>query len=262
MVIKVKKKEKNSKRDNIPENYSVYSMSTNEILISLVLGAAGGAAACYVFFNSGLACIFASAACAVAGIRAGRKHFRKKRDKLLLVQFRDFLEALSASLSAGQNISGAIRAAGDDMAVQYGKDSIIAKETSLIVNGMVNGRNAEEMISDFACRSNQKDIQCFADTFEICNRSGGNMKKIISSAHRVLSDKMMIQNEIETLAAKGKNDLRIMTCLPLLIVPMLKFLGGGGIGENSLINVAVRLIAVIIIIAAYIIGNIIADIKI
>lgn len=263
MVIKVKKKkEHNSKTENKDNNYSVYHMSTKETLISSILGASGGAAASYIFFSSGPVCIFTGAVCAATGIRVGKKYFKKKRNKLLLDQFRDFLEALSSSLSAGQNISEAIKAAGCDMTGQYGQDSIIAREVSLIVNGMINGKNAEEMISDFAKRSDQNDIRCFADTFEICNRTGGNMKKIISSSHRVLSEKMQIQNEIETMAAKGKNDLKIMTCLPLVIVPMLKVLGSGGISGNSAMNVVVRMAAVLIIIVAYIIGNFITDIKI
>lgn len=262
MVIKVKKKDHNSKTESKSDDYSVYHMNTNMALISSIFGASCGGAACYIFFSSGPACILAGTVCAVAGIRVGRKYLRKKRDKLLLAQFRDFLEALSGSLSAGQNISEAIKDAGSDMTGQYGKDSIIARETALIINGMINGKNAEDMISDFAQRSAQSDIRCFADTFEICNRTGGNMKKIISSSHRVLSEKMQIQNEIETMAAKGKNDLRIMTCIPLVIVPMLKVLGGGGISGNSIVNVVVRLAAVLIIIVAYITGSIITDIKI
>ncbi len=258
----MKREEHKGKTNTKTEDYSIYKMRGTEKLISAVLGTAGGAAVSYIFFNSGSVCLFAGTAGAVAGIFVGRNYFRKRRDKLLLSQFRDFLEALSASLSAGQNISVAIKAAGDDMCRQYGKKSIIATETALIINGMNNGRNAEEMISDFAARSAQNDIKCFADTFDICNRTGGNMKKIISSAHKVLSDKMQIQNEIETLASKGKNDLRIMTCLPLLIVPMLKILGDGSVSGNGIINTIVRIAAVLIIIVAYITGSIIADIKI
>ena len=60
-----------------------------------------------------------------------------------------------------------------DLKQIYGEKSLIVKETSAIADGMRNNLSPEELFGDFASRSGQKDIRTFADTFRVCNRSGG-----------------------------------------------------------------------------------------
>jgi len=251
---------KNTKKiKNKNTDYSVYTMNLSERMISLLAGGAGGTAAGAVLFGNSFLCAAAGAAGVAAGLRAGRDYFRKKRDRMLMLQFRDFLESLSASLSAGQNVQTAIESSGRDMQIQYGENSMIAGEICTIINGIKNGRTAEEMFDDLGVRSARHDIKCFADTFSVCNRTGGNMKQVISGAHRIISEKMQMQSEIASIASKGKNDLRIMTCLPFVIIPMMNMLGGGMNGTSS---AAVRAAGAAVIALAYAAGSRIADIKI
>jgi len=253
----MKKNTENLKDKNT--DYSVYRMNISEKILSFLAGTAGGTAAGIVLFGNTFLCAAAGAAGAAAGVRAGRNYFRKKRDRMLMLQFRDFLEAVSSSLSAGQNIQSAIESSGQDMKIQYGDGSMIVREINTIINGIKNGRTAEEMLAGFGSRSAQRDIKCFADTFAVCNRTGGNMKHVISGAYRIISDKMQMQADIAAIASKGKNDLRIMTCLPFVIIPMMNMLGGGMSGSSS---VAVRAAGAAVIALAYLIGSRISDIKI
>lgn len=256
------KKEKPGSEKKEMTDYSVYCMSLSEKLMSLAAGAAGGTAAGFIFFGPTLLCAAAGAAGTAAGIRAGRNYFRKKRDRILMIQFRDFLESVSVSLSSGQNISDAVNSAGQDMKSQYGADSMIFKEISAISSGMRNGHTAEEMLSDFGRRSCQHDIKCFSDTFSVCYRTGGNMKQVISGAYRIISDKMQMQSEIAAAASKGKNDLRIMTCLPLIIIPLVNSLGGTVPGHSGPADTAVKAAGAAVIAAAYILGMRLTEIKI
>ena len=72
--------------------------------------------------------------------------------KNLLYQFRDMMESLSASYSAGKNTQGAFLDACGDLIGIYGEKADIVKELKLIVDGIYNGQSVEEMLSNFAAR--------------------------------------------------------------------------------------------------------------
>ncbi len=241
-------------------DYSLYRLKPAEFLTGAVLGVATGFVVGMVFFESALCGVLAGFPGIFISVPAYRKYLKKRRMKYLLIQFRDFLESLSNSLSAGQNISMAISSAYNDMVMQYGEKSLMAAETKNVLNGMRNNNTAENMFMDFAERSGQDDIQSFAETFQICNRTGGNIKNIISETYRIIREKMTMEKEIAAIASGGKNELIIMTCMPLIIVPMLRTLGDSDISGNNGVTIIVRVIGIIIIGSAYAIGCKIAEI--
>lgn len=242
-------------------DYSVYRMTPGETALSAAAGGAGGALAFSIFFGAGMFTAVAAAAGAVAGIKYGTKFFKNRRDAELTMQFRDLLESLASSLSAGQNIPGAICSALTDLKQIYGEKSLIVKETSAIADGMRNNLSPEELFGDFASRSGQKDIRTFADTFRVCNRSGGNMREVIIRTTRILGEKMQTEKEIGVIASKGRNELIMMTVMPFVIIPMLKTLGEDAVSGNNLATVLIRIAGAVIIAGAVLAGKRITDIK-
>ena len=242
-------------------DYSVYRMTPVEAAASVAAGAAGGALAFSIFFGTGIFTVAAAAAGAVTGLRYGTKFFKERRNAELTMQFKDLLESLASSLSAGQNIPGAIGSALTDLKQIYGDKSLIVKETSAIVDGMRNNLSPEELFEDFASRSGQKDIRTFADTFRVCNRSGGNMREVIIRTTRILGEKMQTEKEISVIASKGRNELMMMTAMPFVIIPMLKTLGEDGVSGTNIVTVLVRLAGAVIIAGAVLAGKRITDIK-
>ncbi|MDO5560977.1 MAG: hypothetical protein Q4F95_15450 [Oscillospiraceae bacterium] len=252
----------NRKRPECPADYNVYKLSAAQTAKGSVAGAVASLLVFRIYFGSFAAGAVFGLLCSFLSVRIYRNYLVKKRNRELLIQFRDYLESAAASLSAGLNISGSLMAACDDMKMQYGSGSYIYSEALMIVSGMKNGHTAEEMITDFANRSHLRDIESFAQTFSICNRLGGNMKNIIGKTRKILTEKMSAQAEIETLASQGKNELIIMTVLPFIIVPSLKTLGSSGISENTLPNIIVKAVCLAVIAAAFIIGEKITHIKV
>lgn len=259
--MKRKKYEENKGITGKGTDYAVYRMSMTEKLICILAGSAGGISAFCIFFGTGIAAMAAGIAGGAAGLHFGGEFFRKKRDKALTEQFRNFLESLAASVQAGQNVPGAIETALGDMKQLYGEKAAIVNETALICAGMRNNISPEELFSDLAQRSGQKDIRTFADTFSVCNRSGGNMREIIMRTTRILSEKMQIEKETDVIASKGKNELMLMTLMPFVIIPMLHTLGENGVSGNSPVTVAVKTAGALIIAAAVFIGRKITDIR-
>lgn len=264
------KKEKGQKKEAYIEkkgiigrgdDYHVYHMQIKDRMIAFLMGFGGAFLVFFLFFKSVLFAL-------IAGIFLGIwiqpyycAHLCEKRKKTLLMQFRDMLESLTSSYSAGRNTQGAFADAYGDMVQIYGKEADIAKELEIILMGINSNINVERLLMDFADRSEQEDISSFADVFEVSIRQGANIKDIISATRDIINDKIEIELEIGTMLAGNKNELNIMMIMPLIIIVSMEGLGNG-MTENSWLNVVIKLIALGIFAGAYMIGKKLTDIKI
>ncbi len=240
-------------------DYHIYKMHFEDILIGFILGGAIAGVVLYIFFGIFLFSIVGAILGGLIGIRVYCGVLKRKRDKNLRIQFRDMLEALSTSLGSGKNVMDAFTETYEDISSQYGENSLIAKECFIINTGIANGVNIEAMLSDFAKRSNNEDIESFSDIFEVANRAGGNIKNIIYETKNMISDKLDIELELETMVSGKKNELNIMIIMPLIVVTMIKGLGTSG---SAAIVFITKLIALCIFIIAYILGKKMTNIKV
>lgn len=221
-------------------NYRVYYLSVMERILYSAIAFVGGALVGYLFYGgigkdelgdpTVVTHVMNIVVMAAVGIAAAiiyppirQKQILEDRQKKLRHQFRDMLEALSTSLNAGRNIRDSFKAAKTDLQNQYDDDAFIIKELEIINTGMDNGINAEELISDFGARSGCEDIEDFAKVFEISYRRGGNIKNAIRNTYEILSDKMTISEDIETMVTGSKSELVIMLVLPIILVVLIKY---------------------------------------
>lgn len=246
---------RSERKTGCPADYDSCRMSPGQTAVGAAAGIAAVFIIIYIFFENAAAALFLGVISSFYSVRLYRRHVIKKRKSVLTFEFRDYIESVSASLSGGQNISRSLICSCEDMKMQYGENSYIYAESKKIADGIKNGFTAEELIMDFAQRSHLNDVMSFAQTFSICNRMGGNMKKILGQTHKILSDKMTAQAEIETMASQGKNELCIMTGIPLIIVPAVKTLGYSGMDGDSLVNIIVRAVCLAVIASAFAIGQ-------
>ena len=132
------------------------------------------------------------------------------------------LEALSTSLGSGKNVPDAFQSAYSDLENQYEEGTFILNELKVINYGIINGINIEEMVADFGKRSACKDIEDFAGVFDVCYRRGGNIKETIRNTCQIISEKMAVEQEIETTVTASKNEQYIMLVLPVFLVGLIK----------------------------------------
>lgn len=245
-------------------DYSVYHMRIGEVIFGMLAGYALGFVALQVFFQNLTVSLVLSVVLMPVGKKVYRGIRKGQRDRALVIQFKDMLEALTTSYDSGKNTVEAFADAHSDMSVQYGEDAYIVQELALILQGIHNNINIEEMLLDFADRSNNEDIESFADVFEISNRAGGNIRNVISETKDVIADKITIEMEIETLVSGKKNELNIMILLPFIVVTQIQGFGGTSSDspQSMLISVGCRIIALLIFAIAYVIGQKMVKIKI
>lgn len=244
------------------KDYHFYKMTNQDILISFGLGFLGGVIVSWAFFSNLIFAIICGLGCSLFAPKVYRKYRCAKVLDNLRDQFKDLLDSLSASYSAGKNTTNAFLASEKDMIAIYGEDADIIREVRIINGGLKNNVNIEVLLSDFAVRSGIEDIQSFADVFEVCNRQGGNLKKIVTETRDIINDKIEIEMEIGTLLAGNKNELNIMIGMPVIVVIMLNGLGTGTANANTLSNVLLKVGCVGLFALAYFIGKKVTNIEI
>ncbi|MEN2774824.1 hypothetical protein ABCY62_07205 [Acetivibrio clariflavus] len=266
---------------NIPTlNYKVYYMKAIEKIIYFVLAFIAGAAVGYLFYGGigkdelgqptnltrALDIIIPS----VVGLLAGKmylpirtRQIRDKRIRVLKRQFRDMLESVSTSLGAGKNVPDSFIAAYNDMRVQYSDDAYIVKEIEVINSGIQNNIAIEDLLDDFGKRSGIEDVMSFASVFNICYRKGGNIKDIIKNTYAIISEKMEIEEDIETIVTGNKMEQTIMIFLPIGLVAVIKIMSPEFAANfSSLAGIISTSIAIGAFVIAYFIGREILDIKV
>lgn len=244
------------------DDYHVYHMTKIDYLSAYAIGFAAGVVISYAFFRTFIITLIGGIVCAYLippYFNEYKKNFRLKR---LREQFKDLLESLTASYSAGRNTPDAFKDAADDMVSIYGEDADIVRELQIICSGLANNINIEQLLLDFAERSGLDDVMSFANVFEVCNRQGSDLKRIVSDTRDIINDKIEMEMEIETMLSGNKNELNVMMVMPVIVVLSLSTMGNGTIVSNRPENLVVKLICLGIFGAAYIIGRRIVDIKI
>ena len=266
---------------NIPTyNYHVYNMKLIEKILYFLLAFVVGAAVGYLFYGgigkdefnqpTTLTWILNITIPSIVGIVAGKmfipvrtKALIEKQQKEISHQFRDMLDSLTTSLGSGKNISDSFISVYSDLKIQYDSDAFILKELEVIISGIHNNIAIEDVLDDFGKRSGNEDIKSFANVFRISYRKGGNIKDIIRNTLEILSDKMNIAEDIETLVASNKTEQNIMVVMPIILVGTIKLMSpefaANFVTPAGLISTTVGLITFVI---AYFVGKQILNIEI
>lgn len=260
-------------------NYRVYYMKPLEKLLTFLAAFAVGACVGYLFYGgigkdefgqpTTLTWILNILIPTIVGVAAGRlflpmrvKSIIAKRRNALNSQFRDMLEALTTSLGAGKNVNDSFAAVYEDLKVQYDSDAYILKELEVILSGIHNNVAIETVLEDFGNRSDIDDIKSFANVFKISYRKGGNIKDVIRNTHSILSDKMEIAEEIETIVTSNKTDQNIMIVMPVLLIGIIKMMSPefatNFVTPTGIISTTV---SIVFFVVAYFIGKSVLDIK-
>lgn len=261
-------------------NYKVYYMKPLEKILYFLAAFAVGAAVGYLFYGgigkdefgnpTTTTWILNVLLCTTVGLIAGflflpirTKGIIAKRQRKLGTQFRDMLEALSTSISAGNNVPSSFRSAYDDLKIQYDEGADILKELEVILSGLNNNIELVDLLADFGFRSGNDDIVSFANVFKICYQKGGNIKDTIRTTHDILSDKMEIKEDIETMVTSNKTEQNIMIVMPIALIAIIKLMSPDFAANFTTVSgIIATTVAIAMFVAAYFIGRMVLDIKI
>ncbi len=266
---------------NVPTyNYKVYYMKPIEKILYFLLAFVVGAAVGYLFYGgigkndlgepTTITWVLDISISLIVGMIAGiaflpmrTKQIIDKQRKQLNSQFRDMLEAFNTSLGAGKNVVDSFHSVYEDLKVQYDEGAYILKELEIIISGIANNIDIEDLLADFGARSGIEDIVSFANVFKICYRKGGNIKETIRSTHEILSDKMQISEDIETVVTSNKTEQKIMIAMPIALIAMIKMMSPDFAANfTTLTGIISTTIAIGMFVISYAVGKVILNIKV
>lgn len=260
---------KKSKKAKIVENkgitgvgtdYTVYILSSREKLLAILVGFLVGYVASYIYFDNTPVSIVVGAVVGYMAISIYQGMLFRKRQKELRLQFRDLLESLSNSYTVGMTANRAFHTAYNDMTIEHGADSYIAREVQLICAAHDNqGIEIKDMLNDFAERSGIDDVRSFAGVFDVSSDLGGDIAKIIRETRDMIGEKIEIEMEIQTMVTGQRNQLNVLAVMPLVMSVVTRFFDQD---SGSALVIGVKLAALGLFAFAYWLGTKIVDIKV
>ncbi len=165
----------------------------------------------------------------VGGLFVYERQIKKETQlqKLHLEQFKECVLSVLGVLKAGYAVENAFGESIADMEVMYGKGCWIAEEIKMLCRGIRNNKTLEEMLAELANRSRLPEISEFAEVFAIAKRSSGNIPESIELYSRIITDKLELAAELETLLAAKRLEQKVMDVMPFLMVLYLEYSNPG-----------------------------------
>lgn len=206
--------------NNLPD-YDVYVMSFRERVIYTLLAACVIYLVAFIFYQNFIISLIVSFSALLYPKIRTREIIEKRKNELNL-QFKDMLYSLSSSLTAGKSVESSFKEVLKDLSIIYpDSNAFIIKEVEYIVRRIEMNETIESALEDFAARSHLEDIENFVDVFQTSKRSGGNIIDIIKNSSNIISDKIEVKEEIDTLLSARKFEQKILTCMPVFLILFL-----------------------------------------
>lgn len=209
------KTEENSRQQG--KSYETYELSLKEWVLSVGMGIGLAAAAAYTCYRSWTAFLLFLIPAGLSP-RYCREYWKNIRLKKLELQFKETIQILSASLSAGYSVENAVISCQKELELMYGQEGMMSKEIAYMTGQMKINRPIETLMSEFAVRSGLEEVENFSRIFMIAKRSGGQLVPIISHTVQVMNDRFQVKEEIRILTASRKFEQKIMSLMPFLII--------------------------------------------
>jgi len=244
-------------------DYNTYHMRYLEKLGTMAAAAVGLFLIGYIFYRSVLLALLLTPFClAYPPMRVNR--IIKNRKNEVKMQFKDALQSISASLQAGKSFESAMKSAVNDLQIQYDEDSYIMNEFRMIIRKLDSNETIEKAFQDFAARTGIEEIQSFAETLEICKRTGGNLVSAIKSSTDIITGKIEVLNEIQGILAQKKLEQNILTAMPIVLILMLSTSAKDFMEPvfTEIIGRLVMTFSILLFAAAYIIADKITNIEV
>ena len=91
-------------------------------------------------------------------------------------------------------------------------------EFAVIRNGVSLNRPIEELLYDFALRSDTDEIRSFAEVFSIAGKTGGSLTEITERTVSVIREKMEVAEEIQNITASKRFEQKVMLLIPFFLI--------------------------------------------
>ncbi|WP_345815557.1 type II secretion system F family protein [Paraburkholderia sp. PREW-6R] len=146
------------------------------------------------------------------------KRMQKKRIDTLEKQLPDALLMMSGALRAGASFPSSLEAVIYEMAPPISQEfDLLMREIRLGIDMDVAMRNLERRVPI-------PDFLMMTAAVTIAREVGGNLAEALESVARTLREKLQMEGKIKALTSQGRMQGIVMTCLPLFLMLVLRFM--------------------------------------
>jgi tight adherence protein B len=187
---------------------------------ALIIGAMTAMAALAVFIL-GRNPLFAIAAGLAAGIAPPIVYLQfmaARRAKALSLQLPDALEVIVRSLEAGHPVPTAIALVGREMLDPIGSEFGMAGDE------IAYGSTLELAVAHMAQRCRHPDIDLFAATIRLQDRSGGNLTGLLRMNAHTVRERRKLRLKIAAATSEGRISAIILTAAPFCVLGILQLI--------------------------------------
>lgn len=233
-------------------DYHVYHYSVREhvryfseaVLIILLIS--------YLFYHSLLAVILIIPFYPVF-LKIRERQLLRQQKQELCQQFKEMIFSVAAALNAGYSVENAWREAKTELAQMYGENALMVQELQHILAHLFMNVPLEELLHDFARRSDLEDVSNFCQVFFFAKRSGGDFIGIIRATAERIGQKIELQRQLEADLAARRLESRIMNVVPLVILLYLNLTSPGyfDILYGNVSGICIMSVCLIVYLSAY-----------
>ena len=237
-------------------------MKTRIYIYSLTKSVIAACLAALVFYNSIIG-LLPGALLAVYVYKTEKKKYEEKLKRKHLLEFKNMINAMQASLEAGNSLERALISAGSDMQQLYGNKSLIVSEIKKIEKKLKLNIPLEKALYEMAERIDLSEIYDFVEIISTIKRSGGNAVRIIRNTVEKMTDEIELQAELEVMVAAKRFEQQIMVYMPSFIILFLRITNDGFLNPlyAGPLGIAIMSVILLINVGADYLGRRIVDIK-
>lgn len=201
-------------------NYDEYRLSVREETGCLGMAAVLAGLAGWILYQSFWGCLLILIIFPLCR-RCYREEKKEKRKQVLLLEFKDAMQSVAASLLSGYSIENAWKEAEKELRELYGEEGLMVEEMRRMNSAILMNQPVEQLLYQFALRTSCEDILEFAEVFRFAKRSGGNFGKIIQNTVFHIGEKIETDREIQIMMAGRIMEQRIMNIVPVGLLAYL-----------------------------------------
>jgi len=153
------------------------------------------------------------------------------RAKALSRQLPDALDVIVRSLEAGHPVPTAVALVGKEM------PDPIGSEFGMAADEIAYGAPLEQAVGSMAARCRHPDVDLFAATVRLQDRSGGNLTGLLKMNAHTVRERAKLRMKIKSASSEGRASAMILTAAPLCVLGILQLVTprfyGDVIGEPA-----------------------------
>lgn len=216
--------------EKIRIKYYECNMTRKEHLAAYLIFALAIGVILYIYYHLAALSIIGGLLIAIPQEKNYAGSVARKRQNRLRLQFKEFLEIISISISggSGRSMENAVTDSLRELKMIFNEDSDIVREISLIISDYRQaGIPMAEGFAELGARSEIDDIVSFAAVYKTIEGKTSDFGYIIAQTRDIIKDKVEITMEIETSITSAKSEAYMMLVLPLVLVVVMSAMGSG-----------------------------------